>query len=134
MQIQRIQTLWLILATIAAGISFAFPWLKVEESVIDLTDNMPMLILGILAGVLSFVTVFLYRNVKRQKTTCRIAVLFSLCTIVYTVALSYFGPNPDAQVCISGPSLMALSCIFDYMALKGIRHDEKLLRDSDRLR
>lgn len=134
MQIQRIQTLWLILAVIIAAISFAFPWIKIEESFIGLCDNIPMLILGLLASILPLVSIFLFRNLKRQKTTTQLSGLFALVTFSYTVALSFLGPDKDAKMLILGPSLMVLSCIFDYLALKGINRDAKLLRDSDRLR
>ena len=134
MQIQRIQTLWLILAVIIAAISFAFPWIKIEESFIGLCDNVPMLILGLLASILPLVSIFLFRNLKRQKTTTQLSGLFALVTFSYTVALSFLGPDKDAKMLILGPSLMILSCIFDYLALKGINRDAKLLRDSDRLR
>lgn len=134
MQIQRIQTLWLIMAVIIAAISFAFPWIKIEESFIGLCDNIPMLILGLLASILPLVSIFLFRNLKRQKTTTQLSGLFALVTFSYTVALSFLGPNKDAKILILGPSLMVLSCIFDYLALKGINRDAKLLRDSDRLR
>lgn len=134
MQIQRIQTLWLILAVIIAAISFAFPWIKIEESFIGLYDNIPMLILGLLASILPLVSIFLFRNLKRQKTTTQLSGLFALVTFSYTVALSFLGPDKDAKMLILGPSLMVLSCIFDYLALKGINRDAKLLRDSDRLR
>ena len=134
MQIQRIQTLWLIMAVIIAAISFAFPWIKIEESFIGLCDNIPMLILGLLASILPLVSIFLFRNLKRQKTTTQLSRLFALATFSYTVALSFLGPDKDAKMLILGPSLMVLSCIFDYLALKGINRDAKLLRDSDRLR
>lgn len=134
MQIQRIQTLWLILAVIIAAISFAFPWIKIEESFIGLCDNIPMLILGLLASILPLVSIFLFRNLKRQKTTTQLSGLFALVTFSYTVTLSFLGPDKDAKMLILGPSLMVLSCIFDYLALKGINRDAKLLRDSDRLR
>lgn len=134
MQIQRIQTLWLILAVIIAAISFAFPWIKIEESFIGLCDNIPMLILGLVASILPLVSIFLFRNLKRQKTTTQLSGLFALVTFSYTVALSFLGPDKDAKMLILGPSLMVLSCIFDYLALKGINRDAKLLRDSDRLR
>ena len=134
MQIQRIQTLWLIMAVIIAAISFAFPWIKIEESFIGLCDNIPMLILGLLASILPLVSIFLFRNLKRQKTTTQLSGLFALATFSYTVALSVLGPDKDAKMLILGPSLMVLSCIFDYLALKGINRDAKLLRDSDRLR
>lgn len=134
MQIQRIQTLWLVLSIIAAAISFAFPWLKIGDEFIGLGNDTPLIVLGILALALPAIGIFLFRNLKRQKNVCKLAALFALSAISYTIVLSIWGPNTAAEVLILGPSLMVLSGIFDYMALKGICHDEKLLRDSDRLR
>lgn len=134
MQIQRIQTLWLILAIIVAAISFAFPWLKTEIAVIGPCDNIPMLIPALLASIFPLVSIFLFKNIKRQKTTCKLSILFALVALGYTIVLSFFGPSNDAKLLMLGPSLMILSCVFDLLALKGINHDAKLLRDSERLR
>ena len=132
MQIQRIQTLWLILAIITATVSFAYPWLSLTDSVIRLTDNAPMMILAVLAAILPLLGIFMFRNIKRQKTIVQLATLFAFASITYAVTTTAFHAESNMSVCILGPSLMIVSGIFNCLAIKGIKHDAKLLRDSER--
>lgn len=135
MQIQRIQTLWLIAAVACSVFSLTCNWLNIDNQLfISAYNNIPLLILGALAVLLPMIAIFLYRNLRRQKLTVKIAMLFVVATLGYAVALSYLGPHSDAAVCILGPTCMAVSGIFDWLALRGIVHDDKLLRSADRLR
>lgn len=134
MQIQRIQTLWLLLAAIFGGVSLAFKWLKIGSDTVAPFSDPVLITLAVLAVVLSLLGIVLYRNLQRQKLVCRLAALFSLFSVGYVVALSFLGPNPAAEVIVLGPSLMGVSCFFDCLAVNGIVRDEKLLRAADRLR
>lgn len=134
MQIQRIQSLWLTISFILAIVSLCYPWLKIDGGYVTIQNNVPLLVLALLAVMLPLVAIFLYRNLRRQKLVCSIAALMSLFSIGYVVALSYLGPNPESEVCIVAPVAMALSGIFDILARRAIVHDEKLLRSADRLR
>lgn len=134
MQIQRIQTLWLLLGAVASGVSLFFPWFRVGEESIKATESVPLLVLALMAVVIPLLAIFMYKSLGRQKLVAKLAALFSLITIGYAVALSTFGPDGDAGVCVLAPMCMAVGGIFDYLAVKGIVHDEKLLRSADRLR
>lgn len=134
MQIQRIQTLWFIVALLCALFSLTQNWLAIEGTFVTVQNNIPLLVLGLLATVLPLLAIFLYRNLRRQKLVGRLAALFVVVTLGYVVALSWLGPNPEAEVCILGPVSMAVSGIFDCLAVRGIISDEKLLRSADRLR
>lgn len=134
MQIQRIQTLWFIVALLCAIFSLTQNWLAIEGTFVTVQNNIPLLVLGLLATVLPLLAIFLYRNLRRQKLVGRLAALFVVVTLGYVVALSWLGPNPEAEVCILGPVSMAVSGIFDCLAVRGIISDEKLLRSADRLR
>lgn len=134
MQIQRIQTLWLIIALVCAIFSLTCNWLQIDQVYVNAHNNIPLLILGLLSTLLPLIAIFLYRNLRRQKIAARMSALFAVVTLGYAVALSYLGPNPEAELCILGPVSMALSGIFDCLAVGGISHDEQLLRSADRLR
>lgn len=136
MQIQRIQTLWLILAAICAAVSFAYPWLLLPDFTLYIKHNAAMVICASLAALLPIIGIFLYRNLKRQKTVSLLAAWFGVFTIVTAILLPIAGKinADDVQMCILGPILMCVSCIFDSLAIKGITRDAKLLRDADRLR
>lgn len=134
MQIQRIQSLWLLLAAVCGALSLCFKWLDIN-GVFVTPLNDPMLgTLACLAILLPLLAIFMYRNLKRQKLVCRLGVLFALFAVGYAVALSYLGPNPEADIRIVGPILMACDCLACIMATRAIARDEKLLRDADRIR
>ncbi len=135
MQIQRIQTLWLILALAAAGVALAFPWLTVGAESFGIESNPILAILGALACLLPIVALIIFRNPAREKLVAKLSALMALASVAYVVALSQLGP--DAAGCKINPLptiLMALSGIFDVMAARAIAADIKLLRSADRLR
>jgi len=134
MQIQRIQNLYLAIAFIAAIVSLNFNWLSTGDTFVTIQNNIPLLILTLLATILPMMGICLYRNLRRQKLVARLSGLFVIFTLGYIVALSYLGPDPDAKVCLLAPCCIALSGILDGLAARAIVHDEKLLKSADRLR
>lgn len=135
MQIQRIQTLYLIISLLAAIVSLTGNWLRIDpQTVVTVQNNIPLLILAVLATLLPLIDICLYRNLRRQQLVGKLSALFALISIGYVVALSYLGPNPEAEVCIMAPVCMAVSGIFDCLAVRSMARDEKLLKAADRLR
>lgn len=139
--IQRRQTLWLILATVCAFLSFQFPFVTGKESVpnssamldvvIDAASNFFLLILTGASIVLSMVTIFLFKDRKLQQNLCLLGILISLgIIIIYIVQyLKLITPTPALWAVL--PFLVLISYI---MALRGIRHDEKLIKSLNKLR
>lgn len=134
MQIQRLQNLYLLLAFIAAVVSLNFNWLIVNGTSVTIRSDYPLLILALMATLLPMMALSRFKNLHSQKLITRLSAIFALFTIGYVVALSFLGPNPEAEVCILSPCLMGLSGIFDCLAVRSIIHDEKLLKSADRLR
>ncbi|HUC79815.1 MAG TPA: DUF4293 domain-containing protein [Flavisolibacter sp.] len=139
--IQRIQTLWLLLAAIFTAITFRFPfytgdWLKdAVPTSVDLNANstLAITIVTVLTGALAFAAVFLFSNRKLQLKLAIVGLLFSLALLVL-----YF---LEIQNFASGSGTISLWCIFHFaiaafyiMAIRGIRDDEKLIKSLDRLR
>jgi hypothetical protein len=137
--IQRVQTLWLLLASVFDAITFRFPfyngdWMKdTIPSPVDLDADTTtlLLIITVLTGVLAFAAIFLFGNRKLQLKLSIVGLLFAIGLLV-----AYF---LEMQNFTSGA--IALSCIFHFavagfyiMAIKGIRQDEKLIKSLDRLR
>ena len=139
--IQRQQTLWLMLATIAAALSFKFPFATGEEIVkntsmkklVEMTagnDFLP-LILTIATIVISTITIFMFKERKMQMKLCVLGFLISIGILtVYILKM---------QKLISGtPALWALLpvvvIISYFMAFRNIRKDEKLVKSLDKLR
>lgn len=134
MQIQRLQNLYLLLALITAAISLNFNWLIIGNTAVTICNDYALMVLALLATILPLLAICRFKRLGAQKLISRLSALFALFTVGYVVALSFLGPNPEAEVCILSPCLMGMSCIFDCLAARAITHDINLLKSADRLR
>jgi hypothetical protein len=138
--IQRVQSLWLILAAIFAFLSFKLPFYsgsKVADGItqpdvrLDAASQIFILILAGAVILLSFIALFLYKNRKRQLTLTIINTILSIALVaVYFLQIQKFQTG-----------ILSLSCIFTlvipvflFLAARGIWRDEKLVKSLDRLR
>ena len=137
--IQRIQTLWLLLAAIFAAVTFRFPFYTGER----LVDNIPttlelnaqttiwLSIITVLTGAVAFVSIFLFDNRKLQLKLCYLGIFLSVILLVmYFLAMSDFTKGSIALWCLFHFGILA----FYILAARGIWKDEKLIKDMDRLR
>lgn len=139
--IQRQQTLWLLLATAAAVLSFMFPFATGEELVDktsmkrkeDLTAGKDffILLLTIASVCLSAVTIFLFKDRKLQIKLCLLGLLISIGILVlYVLGMK--------KLINSTPALWAILpvavIISFFMAYRNIRKDERLVKSLDKLR
>jgi DMSO reductase anchor subunit len=140
--LQRIQTLWLLLAAICGIFSYAFPLyvgskpgeLGSVPQIVNLTtlNNFGLLVLVYGAAVLALVTIFLYKNRKLQLRLCIGGVLLTFFALVVT----YFriqNFNPGGTIGLGMIIPVAMLVLF-VMAARGIYKDEKLVKSLDRLR
>ncbi|TCZ67924.1 DUF4293 domain-containing protein [Flaviaesturariibacter aridisoli] len=142
--LQRIQSIWLLLAGAFTATTFRFPFYAGSYQIPGsgpVVPPMPMelnaqtaLLYTILTAIicgLAFVTIFLYGNRKLQLRFSIFGLLLSLGLLaLYFVKMTGF---------VSGT--MALSSIFYFavplcffLAIRGVVRDEKLIRSMDRLR
>ncbi len=154
MVIQRIQTLYLLIAVILmAAFAFTTP-LQFTGANLPLYNlgvmrgqaggaTTPDLLLSLLVGlsvVLGIVAIFTFRNLKLQMQLASLCTAFSLTTLVALVVLSMTITNADAQVHYDNTiysvwlGLPVLAAVFFVLAYRGINHDKKLLSSSDRIR
>lgn len=138
--IQRIQTLWLLLAALVMAGIFYFPVYKFPEG-IDLTigNNYLAIALTGLSIILNLVAVFSFKNRKNQKNLCWVNILVCLgllAWLFYSVSAGQAQPiNTDAGGYYwIGAFLPLVAIIFLLMARSAIRKDEKLIKSMDRLR
>jgi peptidoglycan/LPS O-acetylase OafA/YrhL len=137
--IQRQQTLWLLLATLAALLSFMFPFVTgkhmeknvlVDTSIKAGSDFLILIFTGA-SLILSAFIIFLYRDRKLQMKLCLVGLLLSVIIIIlYISQLNKLNKATLALFCIL-PFLILISYV---MAWKGIRKDEKLVKSLDKLR
>ena len=138
--IQRIQSIWLLLAAIAAALSFRFSFysgniagpdqVKIFKSLLA-TGNIAILVITVGVSVMSLVAIFLYKNRVLQMRLALAAMVLSLLNIVlyYNQTLHFIEGNFDltALISLAIPVLLVL-------AVRGIYKDQKLVKSLDRLR
>lgn len=98
----------------------------------DVMPVWPLFALATITGVLSTVGIFLFRNRKMQMRTCSGAMASNLLWYVYYVILFL---QSDLEMHIQFAACLPLvSCIFLWLAKKGIKADDDLVKSMDRIR
>lgn len=151
MVIQRLQNLYMLLSAIIAGM-FAFITLfeitlpsgvSAEISCLGIAANAesgltlwPISItLAVLAIAFPVITIAKFKSLKSQKSLCAMTIVIHLGLAAYMAIATYQGFAEAAiSPVYSNLALIVIVLILDFMALKGIKHDIKLLSDSNRIR
>lgn len=149
--IQRIQSLWLLLAAVCAFLCLQFSFysgnILVNEQLalrnltaVGLTGNtadvktelnLISLLLAAATGIISLIAIFMFANRKTQIRFTLIALLFSIASLGYLFLIT----KDFADGTLSLTSIFAfLPPVFLFLAWRGIYKDEKLVRSMDRLR
>ena len=142
--IQRIQSLWLLLAGVAGVLMYKFPiWTGTLQngslkSFLG-TENLLFFALTIAASLLAFVAIFFFKDRKTQKNMAWIGLLLSLVLIFLEVWIeneykTIEGYNLAKNSWNLGAIMPILMVVFFALAIGGIRQDEKMIRSLDRLR
>lgn len=136
--IQRLQTLWLLLASAFAFLTFKFPFYNytslLPANSTSAVSVMPiaLIITTAILGALCLFLVFLFKNRKLQLQLAFVALLLSGLNVYLNF---YFGnKNPT----VSGISLFSvftfLIPIFIIIAMRNIYRDIRLIKSLDRIR
>jgi FtsH-binding integral membrane protein len=141
--IQRIQSVWLFLAAFISGALFIFPLYNYELAgtvqQLKVSNDYLLLVLAALITILPLVTIFLFTNRKRQKSLIWISIIGVLAFIgamlyqIQTLKTS-IPPITNDNFVIPGPLLPIISIVLLFLAWKGIRNDEALIKSADRFR
>ncbi|MEQ1744853.1 MAG: DUF4293 domain-containing protein [Saprospiraceae bacterium] len=148
--IQRIQTLFLLLAAGALGGQFVFPYLQtadgdpartlpaLSDGAFNPLDNPGILGLTGLGAIISVTAVFLFKNRPLQ---ARLALTATGTSVMLTALLAFSVKTTLNQVPQGGAAQMAaglamplLAVALNWLAAKAVRKDEALVRSMDRLR
>jgi hypothetical protein len=135
--IQRIQSIWLLLAAIAASLTFKFEYysgINLQHPTlykINAAENIPILLLTVTVSALALVIIFLFKNRKLQLRLCILGILLEalLIFLYYTQVKNYTDGTLSIWAILHG----AIVLLF-FMAARSINKDERLIKDSDRLR
>lgn len=140
--IQRIQTVWLALAAICGFAMARVPLFTAtlpDQSNRNFLATESLLSFALVIGIacLSVVTIFLYKNRPTQYKLAITGALLSAAAIalqVYSVE-GFKKSTPIVQGTYNWGGLLPIAMmVFLFMAARGIRKDEKLVKSLDRLR
>jgi len=135
--IQRIQSIWFLLASACAFISLKMPFYigtnKENKPSYQLmgTENFLLMLLTIAIGALAFATIFLF---KKRRFQIRLSVLGILLEIILIILYYLEVRNYNAGT-LALSALLQIGVIFFFaLALRGIGKDINIIKNSDRLR
>ncbi len=134
--IQRIQSVWLLLAATCAFLSFKLPFYsgtnaKAPLYKLNAGENFLLILTTVLVGALSFVIIFLFKKRTLQLRLCVLGIaLEALLIFLYYREVTAFTEGTYSLWAI----LHSLIVILFFLAARAINKDEKLIKDSDRLR
>ncbi|MEL6945738.1 MAG: DUF4293 domain-containing protein [Bacteroidota bacterium] len=148
--IQRIQSIFLFLASAACFGLFALPFASTDQpiaaselfadSTYEITDHIALIILFVGAGLLALTAIFMFNNRPLQINLSRVSFVAAIVGLVLGLILFFNDgivesgqslPNPTDGF---GTALPIIAGIFLLLAIRAINKDEKLVRSSDRLR
>jgi len=135
--IQRIQSVWLLVASVVTFLTLKFSFYSGtyqpdnQYHQLNGTENFLLMIATIALGVLTLITLFLFKTRVIQLRLCIAGILLDLLLIFlyYRATLNF--TKGEYSITAIFHLLIIISLIF---AANGINKDEKLIKDSNRLR
>ena len=135
--IQRIQSIWLLLAAACAFAGFKFSYYSGTKAndillhELNATSTMLLMITTIAVGVLALITIFLFKNRTLQLRLCVLGIfLEALLIFLYYSEVKTFVQGTYSLTAL----LHSIIVIAFFLSARAINKDEKLIKDSDRLR
>ncbi len=142
--IQRIQSIYLLLATAFMATFLFLPFAYIDGNNLQsvstqgiLTSDGNMLhtwgffTFGAVSALITFITIFLYKNRPLQMRLCRISIIFIVClyAIIGFLYLAKLAVTPLPTLIIP-----AVALVLNLLAYRSIKKDERLVRSLDRVR
>ena len=135
--IQRIQSIWLLIASLVTFLTLKVSFYSGTYLPDNLyhqlngTQNLGLMIVTIGLGVLTLITIFLFKNRVTQLWLCIVAILLDVLLIfLYYHQTKDFSRGDYAFTAV----LHVVIITALVLAARGINGDEKLIKDSNRLR
>ncbi|MBS9765926.1 MAG: DUF4293 domain-containing protein [Flavobacteriaceae bacterium] len=143
--IQRVQTLYLSIATILSGVVVFFLdlWETAKHKAFSVLDTFAtdsvllksITILFVVSAVITFITIFKYKTRKTQFVLGRLSILINLILLGILV---YYVQNLSGEITVSekgiGLLIPIFTILFIVLANRAIKKDEELVKSVDRLR
>ncbi|PZR20076.1 MAG: DUF4293 domain-containing protein [Flavobacterium psychrophilum] len=139
--LQRIQTVYLIIAVIATGVlPFAFPlWVTKNGVNYYFIRDLAFVLLFAFSTTLSIVSIMTYKKRKNQFVMGRLNIILNVILLgLFIFRLFNLSGETDPDKVVSekgiGVILPIVSIVFLSLANKAIKKDEDLVKSVDRLR
>lgn len=154
--IQRLQSIWLLLASLALFALFIFPiahnvyigaipkTIKVTGIYEDMAGQMlrttsflALTVVTIIMGILPLIILVLYKN-RKQQLALSYGLIFVMIGFSFWMSQTVQNYVESAKIRVEdfgiGALLTSISIVFMLLAIKGIKNDDKLIKSADRLR
>lgn len=139
--IQRKQSIWLLLAALFNSSVFFVDMYKVHtvtgniENVVthNVYNDWPGLGLAVLMTVMPLITIFMFKDRKRQLRMCTVSAVATVSFLSRLLMHAKADPPSTLSYGI-GSILPVVALVFIILAILGIKSDEKLVKSQDRLR
>ncbi len=136
--IQRIQSIWLLLAAVCVFLTLKFStYVGTNKDLIPSTflngiATLPLIFVTLAIGILTLITIFLYKNRTLQLRLALLAMILEagLIFLYYREIQTFVGQGTFSITAI----LHAGVLLFLILGARGISSDNKLIKDSNRLR
>ncbi len=150
--IQRIQSVWLLLAALVSAGLFVFGILSITYMVdgAEVTKSIKLLELNTMMGyllaiiaiavvALPLIAIFMFKNRKLQMNLALLALVLNVGFIAfYLMSIESYKsahvPPVNSSAFGVASFMPVLSVIFLFLAMRGIRKDSKLVKSLERLR
>lgn len=154
--IQRIQSVWLLLTSLTLFILLALPIVtkihngaeytvytnglhqitkSSSEPSVTVDVFMPLMVSNIIIAVFAFIGIFLFRNRSLQKRFCSLIIILIAGLNFWMFQSAREIPGGLEGASFGAGAFLPLAAIaFCFLAIRGIRKDEQLIRSADRLR
>lgn len=134
--LQRIQSVWLFLAALCAFAGLKLPMYTGTDTAlqnvrVEGTTTIPIMMLTIAIGMIALINIFLYSNRTLQFRLCMLGIILEAGLIF--LYIKYINQLADGTYALTS-ILQAGVLFFLFASARGIRKDEKLIRESNRLR
>jgi Domain of unknown function (DUF4293) len=137
--IQRIQSIWLLLAAACTFAGFKFSYFGgIKTGVtgfteLNATSTLLLMITTIAVGVLALITIFLFKKRTLQLRLCVLGILLEavLIFLYYRETKAFIPEQSTYSLTAILHSIIVLAFV---LASRGINKDSRLLKESDRLR
>ena len=143
--IQRIQSIFLFLASVSFWGLFGLPFAKSEavmpgifaDQLYNVFDNPLLITLTVIGGIIALLAIFLFNNRSMQKKLNYGIITISILLLGVAALLVFQDEHTESVASISegfGLGLPVFAIIFSILANRYIGKDDKLVKSMDRLR